>query len=215
MTTLYKLTEQVRSILAGGDPDQGDPIDMQEAKAVVVQILNSLLKTEHFQVNLGSGEMTPNGLVLASYDGVAVSSYKNVAKCTLPAIPVHLPLNMGVFHISKTDDIHNPFIPIQNGLTPMLAAEPLISDLLGQVGYEVFGKDVVFNRDITADSPAITSVFIRLVVVDPANYSDYDIVPIPPEMEIEVIKQAVGLLAGQKDPDKLDDVITDNQKRTA
>lgn len=209
MATLYSISEQVRSMLQGGDPPQAPKFEMEEVKRIVVQIINGLIKVQHLTDEMGGGETIPDGSVLAEYDNVAVESWKGVSRATLPAMPVKLPLNMGIFHVSKTDDIFNGFIPFEPGQIQMIGEEPLISDILGQIGYEPMGKYIIFNKDITTNDPdnKIDEVYMKLVVKDLSLYGDYEMLPIPGSMEAEVIMQTFQILSGQFEANKKVDVI--------
>jgi hypothetical protein len=209
MSTLYSISEQVRSKLQGGDPPQAPKFEMEEVKRFVIQAINSLLKTQHLTEEMAGGEQIPDGTILAEYDNVAVESYKNVSRATLPAMPIKLPRNMGVYHVSKTDDIINGFIPFGTGELQMIGEEPLISDILGQVGYEVRGKYIYFNTDITDNDTenAINEVYMLLAVKDLSLYGDFDMLPITASMEFDIIDMAFQMLTDQLPANKKVDVI--------
>jgi hypothetical protein len=213
--TLYILAEQIRKAVVGAQPGLAAKLKIDDFKRAACQAINKLLKVEQFSTIMPNGEMIPEGSVIASYDEVAVTTYKNVARCILPALPVRLPRNMGVWHISRCDDIHCPFIPVQNGQIAMAQAEPLINDGLGIPMYEVFGNEVIFNIDVTDAAeldPIVEEVFIRLVVADVSTLGDFDVLPIPADMESDVIMAAAQLLGVTPAPDKVTDPTTDQQQ---
>lgn len=209
MATLYAISEQVQSLLEGGDPSAAPKFDLREISRTVIQIINTALKTQHFTQTMAGGENIPDGLVLAEYDNVAVETYKNVSRATLPAMPVSLPMNMGVYHVSKTDDVINGFIPFQPGELQMIGEDAFISDILGQIGYEPRGKYIVFNKDITVgdDETRIEEVYLLLVVKDLSLYGDWDLLPISADLEATVIQQTFEFLKQQMPQDKKVDVI--------
>ena len=86
--TLYKLSEIINSMLSGGDPPIAAKLEMQEIKEVAVQVINSLIKTQHFTEDMAGGETIPDGSVLTEYNDILVESYKNISRATLPAMPV-------------------------------------------------------------------------------------------------------------------------------
>lgn len=205
--TIFKITEEVLSRLNGGDRPSSSRPSKQEVKNVLIQVVNSLIKSQHFNQVMQDGERIPDGLVLAEYDNIPVEEYRGVSRGTLPVMPVSLPLNMGVFHVGKSDDAINGFIPFQPGQMAMLSEEPMLSDILGQIGYEPRGKYIVFNSDITTNEEPITSVFALLVVKDVALYGDFELLPISADMEIDVIKGCYEFFAGQNNGEKKVDVI--------
>ena len=195
VVTKYYLMEQVRSLLAGGDPSAGAKFEPRMVMAHIAQAINKKLKTEYFSVTLPGDETIPESLVLASYDNVPIASYKAKSRAKLPAMPISLRRNMGIFHVSLTDDIDNPFIPLQIGQNSFVKTQNLINGLLGQVGYEYADGYVLFTEDLTLRAVPITQVFIRLVVMDFDHYSDYDILPLQADMAGDIIKETVAILS--------------------
>lgn len=212
--TLYSISESIRSLIEGMDVSSKPRYTMQEVKIAAIQVINSLIRTQHITDEMGAGENIPDGSVLAEYDNVAVEKYKNVSRATLPAMPVKLPNNLGIFHVSKTDDIINGFIPFEPGQLQMIGEEPLISDILGQIGYEPMGKYIIFNKDITTndDDNKIEEVYMKLIVKDLSLYSDFEMLPIASSMEFQVIQETFQALVGQLPTNKKVDVINKQQE---
>lgn len=205
------LAEQIIRIIKGSDNPLASSIEFPEVFLLIGQVVNKLLKIEAY-TQMNEGDIPPNGLALATYDNQAVSAYKtDYSKVTLPAVPVRLPKNMGVFHISKTDDPFNPFIPIPSGMFGMIRGEAMISDLLGQIGYEVNGNQVIFTKNLLAESPAVSEVLIRLVVLDVSQLTEYDPLPIPADFEIQVITGVLEILGIKQKPDNKVDPISETK----
>lgn len=212
--TLFSLSESIRALIEGSDVSQKPRFTMSEVKIAAIQVINSMLKTQHLTEDMAVGETIPDGTILAEYDNVAVESYKGVSRATLPAMPVKLNRNMGVFHVSKTDDVINGFIPYQPGELQMIGEEPLISDVLGQIAYEPRGKYLVFNKDITdndADN-AINEVYMLLAVKDLSLYSDWEMLPIASSAEADVIQGTYQYLMNGQQSNKKVDVINKQQE---
>lgn len=214
MATIYSICESVTSLQEGGDAPTASKFEFNEIKIAVIQVINSMIKSQHLTEEMAGGEQIPDGTILGEYDNVAVESYKGVSRATLPAMPVKLPRNMGVFHVSKTGDIINGFIPFQPGELQMIGEENLISDILGQVGYEPRGKYLVFNRDITDNDTdnAISEVYLLLAVKDISLYTDWEMLPISADMESAVIQGAYQYLSNQQPANKKVDVINKQQE---
>jgi hypothetical protein len=210
-TTIYKLAEQALSLIEGGDMPVASSLSINEIKIACSQVINSLLRTEYFNINAAIGETIPNGTVLALYEGVTVTGYTTgKSKATLPVKPLKLPRNMGVYSIFMPSQPDKEFIPLQMGQAALLKSQPMINDLLGQVGYEVFGDSVIFTKDLTQLFPNET-VSMRLAILEISQYGDYDFLPIPPEMEFQVIQEVVKLYSAQKLPDKVVDATSKEQ----
>ena len=190
-TTKKKIAEQIFRIIQGGDPAGASNVKLPEVMLLVEQSLNTLLKIERF-TNLKEGDRYPVDLAIATYDNLAVTTYKDVSKCVLPAMPIAMSRGRGVWQVSKTDSISDPFIPLQPGQWAMVKNQRLLGELSGLVGYEVFGKDVVFTQNLVGQG--VTAVMIKLIVSDFSQLSETDLLPIPADMEIQVIKMVLEML---------------------
>lgn len=199
MTTKFKIAEQIQRLLAG-NPEIQSRIQKNDVKLLIEQVANQLLKTEYFQVNMADGDTVPPNCMIYTYESVPVVTYKGKSKCTLPSMPINLPKNMGVFHISKTDAIDEPFIPIPSGLYGIVKPQALLGELSGLIGYEVFGKEVVFTTNLPGQN--VNNVFIRLVGVDLNTVTDYETLPISSDIEAQIVQAVYNILVQVPPADK-------------
>jgi len=217
VVTIYRLVEEIRKVLNSGNVPAAADISYGEIKVSVGQVANQLLKVEHLQINEAMGEKIPNGSVLGWYEDIDVSTWNNKSKAELPIKPLKLSRNMGVFSIypkfDTNDDyeLDKEFIPIQMGQSSLIRSQPMINDILGQIGYEVFGNSVIFTKDIKKLFPNI-KLAMRLVVMDISLYGDYDILPILPEQEWEIKKEVLKLYGMGGIADNLVDSTTKEQQ---
>jgi len=159
------------------------------------------------------GEMIPNGASIATYENITITQYNTTrSKSTLPAMPLKLPRGIGVYQIFDPANIDCPFIPLEMGQRGLISSQPLINDLLNQVGYEWYGMDIVYTRDLTQLSPI--TVTMRLVVLDITKYSDFDILPIPSDMEWEIVQDVYKLFSTEPVADKLVDPGNNEERGT-
>lgn len=213
MSTKFSLAEQTHLRLTGGKGKQASWVDPRELQKALEQILNGLLKMDYFKTTLQVGETVPENLCLATYENIPVATYKGVSRSQLPAVPIRLPRGMGVWALfpfnlaSGSTMFGTQFIPIPIGMTVLFQSQPMISDLLGQIGYEQQGGFIVFDKDITLAPNNITAVSMQLVVLDISQYGDYDMLPIPADMEADAIEQAYQRFAPERAPVKIDDPI--------
>ena len=215
--TLYRISEQVLGLIEGGNPGAAASVSLNEIKIAVGQTINSLLKTEYLSINGKMGEAIPNGTVLGLYESIPITSYNGKSKCTLPIKPIKLPRNMGIWAIypkyttNGNYELDKEFIPLQMGQGGLIKSQPLINDLLGQVGYENFGLDIIFTKDIKAMYPDAV-VAMRLAIMDISLYDDYSTLPILPEMEWTVIQEVYKLYSTQPKPNKIvDSTVSEEQ----
>lgn len=188
MATIKTLEQQVLRRLSSGDRAVGSSFHPLEIQAAIKQEINSLLKTQYYNETLPTGETIPEGCVLATYEDIEVTQWNGTSKSVLPAIPVKLPRNMGIFHVGKTADAFDGFIPMKMGVFTQVRQQRIISNLLDQIGYEPRGKEIVYSKDLTTETPAITAVTMRLIVSDFSQYTDYELLPIDADMEKIVVQ---------------------------
>lgn len=203
-TTRYKIAEQIMLIINGGRVGNASKVHINEIKIAVNQVANQALKMEYFQVNIPMQEMIPNGAAIATYENIIVTAYKNVSKSVLPCYPLKLPRGMGVFQIFQPADVNAQFIPLESSMAALISSQPVLNELLGCTGFEVYGTDVIYTKDLTLPSEDVY-VTMRLVVLDINQYSDYDILPVAPEQEWQIIKEVAAMYGAEPPADKLVD----------
>jgi hypothetical protein len=208
-TTLFRLSEECLRLLSGGNIQAAKNISYNELKISICQVLNQLLKIEHLSVNEKMQEKIPNGTVIGTYDGIAVTAAgTGRSKASLPIKPIKLPRNMGIWSVYLTDDKENEFIPLQMGQFNLAKSQPLLNDLFGQVAYENKGMELWFTKDLTLLYPNKT-ISCELAVMDMSLYDDYTPIPILPEMEWQ-IKQEVVKLYGMEG---ISDLLVDSSNK--
>lgn len=204
--TIYRLVEQTFNLIEGGDPGLASSISRNELKIACGQVINKLLKVDYFQVNGKMGEVIPNGSVIGLYEGIVPTQWvTGRSKATMPIKPLKLPRGMGVWSVYRTSDPLNEFIPLQMGQSNLIKSQPMINNLLGQIGYEPLGEmEIAFTKDLTQLYPNET-LSMRLAIMDVNEYDDYDVLPLPPEFEWDVISEVYKLYSSQPLPDRLVD----------
>lgn len=218
-TTIFRISEEISKVVNGGKIGASATVNITRVKIVVGQIINSLLKIEHLTINERMGEKIPNGTVLGLYENIDVSTWNGKSKCTLPVKPIKLPRNMGIWAIypkyetNGNYELDKEFIPLQMGQMGLLQSQPMINDLLGQVGYENFGSEIIFTKDIKSLFPNVV-VAMRLAIMDVSQYDDYEILPLLPEQEMEVKNQAIKFFMQEGIPDMVVDATSDQNKQT-
>jgi hypothetical protein len=198
MTTKNKLAEQVQRLYARFlDKDNpSDVIDLREVKLIIEQSINKVLKlqvAESFKAGLY--EVPLCNIIEYTVTTVTSDSGNNRAYITLPAIPITLPMDMGVWSVTAVNAAMTPYIPIPSQdvlVFGTIATGTNLSYLEGQVGYYVQGKRLYFTKDITLSSNgSISSVVVSLIVSDFSKFTDNELLPISPEVESTIIADAL------------------------
>ena len=108
-TTLNKIAEQIRRTFYAGNPSDDVELHITEVKHLVIQQLNSLLKTEQLKVNQDLGEYFPSHHLITTYGDVAVDSVTDptiTLECTDMEDIVVNSVSMLIEHISDDPDTY-------------------------------------------------------------------------------------------------------------
>lgn len=211
MTTLFRMAEECLKLISGGKIPTATGVSINELKIAIAQCCNSLLKTDYLQVNTRMAETIPNGSMLGYYANLVVESWKGKSRVKLPIKPLKLLRDMGVWSVFPSDQPDKEFIPLEMGQWSLLQSQPLLNNLLGQIGRETYGEYIVFTKDITIPGETVT-VDMRLVIMDFSLYGDYDLLPILPEMEWQIKQEVVKMYSQEPIPDKTVDPSVNEQK---
>jgi hypothetical protein len=196
-TSLNRLTEQVRRLYArsvGSREDLKPLVEEREVKLLVLQATHELLSLETRE-SVKLGDINIPTCMIATYPAVAVTGSTGAQSSVLPAYPIKLPQDMGVWSVSSSAGV--AYIPITTAAWDLLGGldEGLLED---SIGFYVEGRTIKYTQDPTS------TVTIKLLVVDPANIGDNEPYPIPPEMEGSVIERVLQQLMGStSQPEKI------------
>lgn len=189
MITKNVLSEQIQRIYARfiDKENLSDVIDTREINLIMNQSINKVLKlqvADSFKAGLVD---VPKCNLLEYTCAVTADAGNNRSYITLPAIPLTLPMDMGIWSIAAATGAMTPYIPIP--AQDVLVFQGVnLSYLEGKVGYYLQGKRVYFTKNITlAANGTVTSVVVNLLVMDFSQIGDNDVLPISPEVESAII----------------------------
>lgn len=201
MTTKLRMAEQIQRLYARFlDKDNpSDVIDIREVILLLRQSINKVLKLQVSE-SFKAGEYDVPKCNLLEYTCAVTSQPSNSrAYITLPATPISLPMDMGIWSISAANSALNPYLPIPSQdvlVFGTIANGTNLSYLEGQVGYYLQGTRVYFTKDITTvANGSITSVTVNLLVMDFNKITDNEMLPISPDVEsviIDDVLQSIG-----------------------
>jgi hypothetical protein len=187
MATIYSLSEQIILKIYGRTSTPSDALQLPDVKMAVVQAANSALKVQYFE-SMKMGERIMNNLVMAEYPKQPLVTYGGKKSiCKLPAIPVNLPRNQGIWMVSTDPYFECLGIPMGSGQQDLLRSADMISNLMGQWAYEPNGLNIITDRDLTINN--IEYLYFRLIVADLSTLGDYDPLPLTPDMEFDIVQQ--------------------------
>ncbi len=192
MTTVKSFTEAIHRIMKGGNVRASSNIHEADIRAALNRAIAQVLKMEMVTLSIPSGSNIPPFQSVATYEGVAVqemNDHKSFA--ILPATPMSLPEQMGIYQVSKTGCC-DFIVPIPPGHMMMASnvSHTALSALLGSeiTAYEPSGNKIVFNRPKREMGE---SVDIKLIIMDIASLDEYSILPIPQDMEYQVTQMVI------------------------
>jgi hypothetical protein len=189
MTTKSLLSEQIQRIYARflDKENLSDVVDTREINLLMNQSINKVLKlqvADSFKAGLVD---VPKCNLLEYTCAVTADAGNNRSYITLPAIPLTLPMDMGIWSIAAATGAMTPYIPIP-AQDVLVFQGANLSYLEGKIGYYLQGKRVYFTKNITLTANGtVTSVVVNLLVMDFSQIGDNDILPISPEVESAII----------------------------
>lgn len=204
-TTKKKLSEVIQRIYARfkDKEDINKSLDSREIKIMVEQAMNKILKAQTFErFTDGYIDIPRCNLIKYASQAVVADASNNRAYVDLPAIPLSLPMDMGVWLINAVGSPHTPYIPLSSqdwhvmGVSFSSGTQTggiTSSYLEGQVGYYIEGKRVYFTKDIKTDD-SVDNADVTLLVADLSQLGDNDLLPLNPETESMVLEDVFNQL---------------------
>lgn len=189
MTTKNILAEQIQRLYARFlDKDNpSDVIDLREVKLLINQSINKVLKLQVADSFKAGMVDIPKCNLLEYTCSVTAETGNNRSYITLPAIPLTLPMDMGIWSIAAATGAMTPYIPIP-AQDVLVFQGANLSYLEGKIGYYLQGKKVYFTKNITLTANGtVTSVVANLLVSDFSVITDTEALPISPEVESAII----------------------------
>lgn len=188
-TTKARLAEQIRRITSGGYPSSTDRFQDEDIIAAIGNAANKILKTEVLNTSFGfDGESLPSGAVVATYENVPLGRYGKYSFAKLPAAPMVLPENMGVFAVYPHGEPENEFDPLPAGMFSTFIKERLVNPIAAQTYTAEQGR-VVIHTDLVG--AGVTGVDMKLCVLDMSMYGEDDILPVTPEHEQQIVTEVL------------------------
>ena len=194
-TTKRILAEQCMRILSGGYVTKDTEFDIRELMLAVEQARDRLVKQEVMSTSFSntSAFVDMSGVIgnfISVYDNVDIltDGQKNIKFSVLPAMPLALPDDKGVYYVGYQQDQRASFIRMPNGSMGLYANLPS-SRLLGKEGFWVEHDTVYYNENV---NPDLEKVLIKLVVVSKDIPPDAPF-PMPGELEADVVRDVVEL----------------------
>jgi hypothetical protein len=193
MTTKNILSEQIQRLYARfiDKENLSDVIDTREINLLMNQSINKVLKLQIADSFKAGMVDVPKCNLLEYTCAVTADAGNNRAYITLPAIPLTLPMDMGIWSIAAATGAMTPYIPIP-AQDVLVFQGANLSYLEGKTGYYVQGKRVYFTKNITlVANGTVTSVVVNLLVSDFSQIGDNDVLPISPEVESTIIEDVL------------------------
>ena len=183
------LAEQIQRLYARFlDKDNpSDVIDLREVILLINQSINKVLKLQVAESFKAGMVDVPKCNLIEYTCAVTAETGNNRSYITLPAIPLTLPMDMGIWSIAGATSAMTPYIPIP-AQDVLVFQGANLSYLEGKIGYYLQGKKIYFTKNITLTANgSVTSVVVNLLTMDFGQFGDNDMLPISPEVESAII----------------------------
>ena len=183
------LVEQIYRIYSAFKPTADLNLEKGDIRPLIDEVVNTLIRAEAFLNSQNLGWDQPDGLTIATYHNIAVETSDGMVKAELPTMPVSLIRNCGVWQVSPNQQMDTQYIPMQSSQYALIKPVTEMWMINNLTTYEVFGKDIVFNKSLTTDK-----ISVRLIVRETNSLSDYDILPIPADKVGQVMEEVLKIL---------------------
>jgi len=199
------LTEQIYRIIDGGFPSTRSRVGKAEIELAISDVANSLLKTEIFNINYNlDGGNTVDGAALAIYENIPVTRDVNwnttkTAQVTLPATPMMLPDQIGVYSIYPSGQPHLALRYISSGSFGFWMNNRLVAPLHRRL-YTVAGNKVIIYDDWFG--AGYNEVDMQLVISDISTAGENDPLPIPPEFREKIVAMVIQRFVSESDTNR-------------
>ena len=207
--TKAQMAEQVLRLIAGGDSSPDLKLDVRDVELLIDEALGYVIKASFWE-NRKSGESEINSDFVTAFEDVEVrqDAKKNLRYSELPAKKIILPNDMGVYQVSRMEDQENTFKRMPNGALGIFKGLPA-ADLEGEIGYFVEGDRIYYNKNL--DFNYQKKVLIKMVV-SASSLDDDATLPIPGDMELQLLELIVKFAREQKIAPQ--DKVPDTSKQT-
>jgi hypothetical protein len=179
MTTRNILSEQINRIYSRFLDKDNKKLDSREVNLCIAQVVNSLFKVE----SVSRGSIV--GAAIATYELPREKDYTFFV--TLTVAPISLPKEQGIHRVYPKGCPWKAYVPILSEDFDIAQGTPA-SFLEGQVGYYQDGMKLRFTRQVPED------IVVKSLVNDPSQEDGNLPLPIPADMETQVIQGVFQLL---------------------
>jgi len=191
-TTKAIMAEQIYRILQGGVPSEVRArVGLPEIKAAIGNACGGLLKASHLDTVLNiDGESIPDGSMIAVYENRPVERIPGKgspqARVQLPANPIQMPEKMGVFAVYPSGRRDEEWMPLPAGVYSFIMKDRLINPINCKCYTWGSNRFITIHDDLIG--AGIDTVDIELCVADLSTLGDNDPLPVPGDMEPQLIQ---------------------------
>ncbi len=200
MTTLTKLCFQVKRLLSAGTTPKDSKLNDAYIIEELRQVSYGLLKLEWYNSkNEGDNSVLP--LCIATYDNVTVlnDTLRKRNYCVKPAYSMNLPGGIGIQQVKPITGISSKdvaMIPIQPHELELFRSLLVGAEIMKYLWTFEDDRDKLWfskKNEKTLIESGITRLEVKQIVHDPSQLDENDPYPIPPEMELTIIKEVLAL----------------------
>lgn len=181
--TIKSFVEVIQRAIAGGNVRSSFQVHEADIRAALNRAVAAILKMDAVNVNFQYGTSIPTHHLVATYDDVpVVDADCDRSYAILPATPMAMPMQMGVWRVYNCDC--DSFIPLEPGMMNIASnvKHTAMSAILGDelIAYEVAGTKVTFNKPKETVGETVS---MQLLLMDISALDEYSQLPIPQDME--------------------------------
>jgi len=198
-TTKYKLAEQVKRLLSGGDPSDDSNLDIREISLALSQNLASLLRKRYYE----NKSLEFNGLDDRIYfrsRGNKLSNEGGEYYLEIPSSGVDLPNGVDIKNVTDSSNRKSSYVPV--GITFHTMFNGLTSHCLsGRKGYYKEGSRLYFTGIEDWRVPKDIDITMILPFGDLDEEEEFEI---PDDMQSDLVRMTYDFFAATRNPEDVD-----------
>ena len=199
------LAEQINRIINGGFPSDRSRVGMNEIKLAIADVCNALLKAEILNVafNFDGGSVI-EGSAIATYENVSVERgvrYGNLITATakMPATPMMMPDQMGVFAVYPSGMPHLEYYYIPSGMFNLWVDNKMVSNFQRRF-FTWDSKKITIFDDVRG--LGFDTIDVKMVIAPLEGADDNEPLPIPADFRDKIVVAVVSRFNDEQDTNR-------------
>jgi hypothetical protein len=205
MASKKQIAEQAIRILSGGHLKEDRTLDIREVMLALDQLRDEAVRVRTIaNINNGDNRIDEEFLSFYEDEPILTDSVKELKYIVMPAKPIDLPKNLGLYQVTPVANFENPWIITRPGQIGIYAGTQALDHELKTFCWQV--SDRLYIKGIDAGVAEATLI----LAASSKDIGETDTYPLPPDVEHELLQKLIELFSIHKQMPH--DEVEDGQK---